>query len=92
MKYFDQNIELIFKERNSTTIGAISSWNKTQHELLRLRQIGTNEVVWKPTTEKLYYVKQRCLLVQGAGSLTNISQSQQPKHQSERIQKHSEDF
>ena len=56
------------------------------------RQIGTNEVVWKPTTEKLYYVKQRCLRVQGASSLTNISQSQQPKHQSERIQKHSEDF
>ena len=41
----------------------------------------------------LYYVKQRCLLVQVAGSPTNISQLQkEPKHQSEYIQKLSEVF
>ena len=51
-----------------------------------------NEAAWKPTTEILYYVKQRCLLVQVAGSPTNISQLQKPKHQSECIQKLSEVF
>ena len=36
-----------------------------------------NEAMWKPTTEIL--IKQRCLLVQVAGSPTNISQLQKPK-------------
>ena len=35
--------------------------------------------MWKPTTEILHYVKQICLLVQVAGSPTNISQLQKPK-------------
>ena len=49
-----------------------------------------NETVWKPTSEILYYIKQRCLLVQVSGSRNNISQLQEPKHQSERIQQPSE--
>ena len=41
----------------------------------------------------LYYVKQKCLLVQVAGSPTNISQLQKnQKHQSEYVQKFSEVF
>ena len=49
-----------------------------------------NEAMWKPTTEIL--IKQRCLLVQVAGSPTNISQLQKPKLESECIQKLSEVF
>ena len=56
------------------------------------RQLEGNEAVRKPTTEILYYVKQRCLLVQVAGSPTNICQLQKPKHQSESIQKFSDIF
>ena len=48
--------------------------------------------LWKPTTEILYSVKQRCLLVQVADSPTNISQLQKPKHQSEFVQKLSKVF
>ena len=40
----------------------------------------------------LYYVKQRCLLVQVAGSPTNINQLQKPKHKSECIKRLSEVF
>ena len=32
--------------------------------------------MWKPTIKILYYVKQRCLLGQVAGSPTNLSQLQ----------------
>ena len=32
------------------------------------RQLEANETMWKSTTETLYHVKQRCLLVQVAGS------------------------
>ena len=56
------------------------------------RQLESNEAVWKPATEVLYYIKQRCLLVQVADSPTNISQLQKPKHQSECVQKLSEVF
>ena len=40
----------------------------------------------------LYYVKERCLLLQVAGYPTNISQLQKPKHQSDCIQNLSEVF
>ena len=58
----------------------------------KARQLEGNEAVRKPTTEILYYVKQRCLLVQVVDSPANISQLQKPKHQSESIQKLSEVF
>ena len=53
------------------------------------RQLETEEAVWKPMyyVKTMYYVKQRSLLAQVAGSPTNISQLQKPKHQSEYIQK-----
>ena len=51
-----------------------------------------NEAVWKSTSEIISYIKQRCLLVQVSGSRNNISQLQEPKHQSQCIQQPSEVF
>ena len=35
-RYLNHLIELILMEKNSITIGAISSWNKTQHQFSNL--------------------------------------------------------
>ena len=58
-----------------------------QNLVTKCTNTDANEAVEKPTTEILFFIKQKCFLVQVAGSPTNRNQLRKPNYQSGFIQK-----